>query len=58
MQESSSKSILLIVVIDTPKYTSCSAMIVAILIGHESRKSLEIYSKLSITDAQNKYMKS
>lgn len=23
--------------------------------GHESRKSLEIYSKLSITDAQNKY---
>ena len=23
--------------------------------GHESRKSLELYSKLSITDAQNKY---
>ena len=23
--------------------------------GHESRKSLEIYSKLSITDAQNEY---
>jgi integrase/recombinase XerD len=23
--------------------------------GHDSRKSLEIYSKLSITDAQKKY---
>jgi integrase/recombinase XerD len=25
--------------------------------GHDSRKSLEIYSKLSITDAQEKYDK-
>jgi integrase/recombinase XerD len=23
--------------------------------GHESRKSLEVYSKLAITDAQNEY---